>query len=43
VIGEDVLARAEAFASLTEREQDVVIAPFVEEVFDHQPHEMPST
>jgi hypothetical protein len=39
-IGEDVLARAEAFAALSEREQDVVIAPFVEEVFDHEPREV---
>lgn len=36
-IGEDVLARAEAFAALDVVDQDVFIAPFVEEVFDHEP------
>src|SRR4051812_27999682 len=36
-IGADVLQRAEALAALPEREQDVLIAPFVEEVFDHKP------
>jgi hypothetical protein len=38
-IGEDVLMRAESFGSLPQREQDVLIAPFVEEVFDHRPHD----
>ncbi|MET8090533.1 hypothetical protein [Micromonospora sp. NPDC005220] len=36
-IGDDVLQRAEALAALPQREQDVLIAPFVEEVFDHEP------
>lgn len=36
-IGVDVLHRAEALAALPQREQDVLIAPFVEEVFDHEP------
>jgi hypothetical protein len=36
-IGADVLHRAEALAALPQREQDVLIAPFVEEVFDHEP------
>jgi hypothetical protein len=36
-IGVDVLARAEAFASLSGSAQDVLTAPFVEEVFDHRP------
>jgi hypothetical protein len=36
-IGEDVLARAEAFALLPQQEQEVLVAPFVEEVFDHEP------
>ena len=37
-IGEDVLARAaEAFAMLPQHEQEVLVAPFVEEVFDHEP------
>ncbi|GAA3781261.1 hypothetical protein GCM10022225_82060 [Plantactinospora mayteni] len=40
-IGEDVLSRAEAFATLSTREQDVLIAPFVEEVFDHEPLDAP--
>jgi hypothetical protein len=36
-IGADVLQRAEALATLSARDQDVLIAPFVEEVFDHKP------
>ncbi|MEU3457272.1 hypothetical protein ABZ671_27265 [Micromonospora sp. NPDC006766] len=40
-IGDDVLQRAEALAALPKREQDVLIAPFVEEVFDHKPLESP--
>ncbi|WP_030443379.1 hypothetical protein [Actinoplanes subtropicus] len=36
-IGGDLLQRAEASAVLPQREQDVLIAPFVEEVFDHKP------
>lgn len=40
-IGADVLMRAEAFATLSQREQDIVIAPFVEEVFDHRPLDAP--
>jgi hypothetical protein len=40
-IGVDVLGRAEALASLSTREQDVLIAPFVEKVFDHEPLDAP--
>lgn len=36
-IGDDVLFRAEAFAGLTPEERDILMAPFVEEVFDHEP------
>ncbi|GAA0458322.1 hypothetical protein Aca07nite_64640 [Actinoplanes capillaceus] len=36
-IAGDVMQRAEAFATLSDRAQDVLIAPFVEEVFDHRP------
>ncbi|MEH1127348.1 hypothetical protein [Micromonospora sp. CPCC 206061] len=36
-IGQDILQRAEALAALPPRDQDVLIAPFVEEVFDHKP------
>lgn len=36
-IGADVLRRAEALATLPQWQQDVLIAPFVEEVFDHEP------
>ena len=38
-IGVDVLARAEAFAALPPGVQEVLIAPFVEEVFDHEPRD----
>lgn len=40
-VGEDVLARATAFAALPQRAQDVLIAPFAEEVFDHEPSTSP--
>src|SRR5579859_986767 len=40
-IGEDILVRATAFADMPRRDQDVLIAPFVEEVFDHRPHGSP--
>jgi hypothetical protein len=40
-IGEDVLARAEALAALSAKEQGVLIAPFLEEVFDHEPLDAP--
>jgi hypothetical protein len=40
-IGDNVLRRAEALAAFPQREQDVLIAPFVEEVFDHKPLESP--
>lgn len=40
-IGADVLRRAEALATLPQRQQDVLIAPFVEEVFDHEPVDSP--
>lgn len=38
-IGEDVLARALSFAALSDPDRDVLMAPFVEEVFDHEPSE----
>jgi hypothetical protein len=37
LIGDDVLARAEAFAALPFSDHEVLVAPFVEEVFDHEP------
>ena len=40
-IGRDALRRAEALASLPAREQDVLIAPFVEEAFDQEPADAP--
>ena len=40
-IGVDVLRRAEALAALPQRQQEVLIAPFVEEVFDHKPLDAP--
>jgi hypothetical protein len=40
-IGDDVLHRADALAALPTRDQDVLIAPFVEEVFDHKPLDSP--
>lgn len=40
-IADDVMQRAEAFATLSDRAQDILIAPFVEEVFDHRPLEAP--
>ena len=40
-IGADVLQRAEALATLPTRDQDALIAPFVEEVFDHKPLDSP--
>ena len=40
LIGEDVLARADAFAALPHVDQEVLVAPFVEEVFDHEPHDV---
>src|SRR6266545_2316369 len=40
-IGADVLHRAEALATLSPRDQDLLIAPFVEEVFDHKPLDSP--
>jgi hypothetical protein len=36
-IGQDTLQRAEALATMPPRDQDVLIAPFIEEVFDHKP------
>ena len=36
-IAADVMQRAEALATLSGRAQDIVIAPFVEEMFDHKP------
>jgi hypothetical protein len=38
-IGEDVLARALSFAALDDPDRDVLMVPFVEEVFDHEPPE----
>ncbi|GAB7051228.1 hypothetical protein [Catenuloplanes indicus] len=40
-IAVDVLRRAEALASLPAREQDVLIAPFVEEAFAQEPADAP--
>jgi hypothetical protein len=40
-IGVDVLQRAEALATLSTRDQDVLTAPFIEEVFDHKPLDSP--
>lgn len=40
-VGEDVLSRATAFAMLPVRTRDVVIAPFLEEIFDHEPVGVP--
>lgn len=36
-IGEDVLARALSFVVLGDPDRDVLMSPFVEEVFDHEP------
>jgi hypothetical protein len=36
-IGEEVLSRARSFAALADPVRDVLMAPFVEEVFDHEP------
>ena len=36
-IGEDILARAGSFAALGQETQDVLIAPFVEEVAYYEP------
>ncbi|APU21379.1 hypothetical protein UA75_16865 [Actinoalloteichus sp. GBA129-24] len=38
-IGEDVLVRALSFAALDDPDRDVLMSPFVEEVFDHDPPE----
>jgi hypothetical protein len=38
-VGEDVLARAEAFAALASDAQNILTAPFLEEVFDYRPRE----
>ncbi|WP_141983520.1 hypothetical protein [Saccharothrix saharensis] len=40
-VGENVLARATAFAALPQQTQDVLAAPFAEEVFDHKPTTAP--
>lgn len=40
-VGEDVLARATAFAALPQPAQEVLAAPFAEEVFDHEPTTAP--
>lgn len=40
-IGEDVLSRALSFAELDGPDRDVLMVPFVEEVFDHEPPESP--
>ncbi|MFD9735685.1 hypothetical protein [Umezawaea sp. NPDC059074] len=37
-IGEDVLARATAFSRLPDKTREVLVAPFLEEVFDHEPY-----
>jgi hypothetical protein len=36
-IGKDVLSRARSFAALSDPVRDVLMAPFIEEVFDHEP------
>lgn len=38
-IGEDMLTRALSFAVLGDPDRDVLMSPFVEEVFDHEPPE----
>lgn len=38
-IGADVLSRARSFAALADPVRDVLMAPFIEEVFDHEPPE----
>jgi hypothetical protein len=40
-VGEDILARAGSFASLGQETQDVLIAPFVEEVASYEPQSAP--
>jgi hypothetical protein len=40
-IGANVLIRAEAFAALDREAQAVLVAPFLEEVFDHEPDDAP--
>jgi hypothetical protein len=39
VIGEDVLSRAQSFAALDDSIRDILMAPFIEEVFDHEPYD----
>jgi hypothetical protein len=36
-IGADVLSRARSFAALADPVRDVLMTPFIEEVFDHEP------
>ncbi|MFD0204418.1 hypothetical protein ACFVG9_26995 [Saccharothrix carnea] len=38
-VADDVLARATAFSSLSDRTRDVLMTPFVEEVFDYEPRD----
>src|SRR5439155_21001577 len=40
-IGADVLIRAESFASLRKDYADVLVVPFAEETFDHDPPDAP--
>lgn len=40
-IGSDILARAEAFAALDQGAQDIVTAPFIEDVVSHEPQDAP--
>jgi hypothetical protein len=40
-IGEDIIRRAKAFAYLDQRQRDIVIAPFIEEVLDYEPINAP--
>ncbi|WP_157367841.1 hypothetical protein [Alloactinosynnema sp. L-07] len=40
-IGQDIHNRATAFAALDSATRDILIAPFMEEVFDHEPHGAP--
>ncbi|MEV6871573.1 hypothetical protein [Amycolatopsis sp. NPDC051128] len=41
-IGDDVLARAQAFAGLPDTTRDVVIAPSIEEIYSYEPRTLTS-
>lgn len=40
-VGEDMLARAESYTALERATQDVLVAPFIEEVVDYEPLDAP--